>query len=248
MNMKKTIVLFLSAFLIAGCSSNATQTQEKKDTDKQIVQTELEKTPEMIVQNSIEKLKKAESFDMEFVEEDTPMNEFYKYAKTTISGTWTDVQNEVFEGNYGDVKVHNDDPDTKRNEMDLEGPITKKAGEDAILPAEYNDGYEFSLGFIDKFPADVPNTNEEYAEYTSEQEETENGIRYVFHTITTIDRGNGAVYDETIDYVYELDDDENLIYFKSTWISPLFTNSGILTDQIRTVTREFTYENITYIE
>lgn len=246
--MKKTMILFLSAFLMAGCAADSSQTLDKKDEDTQIVQTELEKTPEVIVQDSIEKLKEAESFDMDFVEEDTPMNEFYKYSKTTISGTWTDVQNEVFEGNYGDVKVDNDDPDTKRNEMDMEGPITKKAGEDAILPAEYNDGYEFSIGYIEKFPKDVPNPNEEYVEYTSQQEETDNGVRYVFHTIMTIDQGNGAVYDETRDYVYELDDEGNIVYFKSTWISPLFTNSGILTDQIRTVTEEFTYKNIIYAE
>ena len=246
--MKKTIVLFLSAFLMAGCTSNASQTQETKEADTQIVQTELEQTPETIVQNSIKKLKKAKSFDMEFVEEDTPMNEFYKYAKTTISGAWSDVQNEVFEGNYADVKVHNDDPDTKKDEMDMEGPITKKAGEDAILPTEYNDGYEFSIGYIEKFPEDVPNPNEEYVEYTLNQEETDQGLQYIIHTIKTIDQGNGAVYDDTRDYVYELDDDGNLIYFKSTWISPLFTNSGIMTDQMRTVTREFTYKNITYAE
>ncbi|WP_346670739.1 hypothetical protein [Faecalicoccus acidiformans] len=242
--MKNTMILFLSAFLMAGCAADSSQTLDKKDEDTQIVQTELEKTPEVIVQDSIEKLKEAESFDMDFVEEDTPMNEFYKYSKTTISGTWTDVQNEVFEGNYGDVKVDNDDPDTKRNEMDMEGPITKKAGEDAILPAEYNGGYEYSIGAILMFPEPCPSQGDSFDEYSESTEEVESGTQYTFHVVDTTFEGNGISYQETNDFVYIVDHDGNLIYAKKTWIRPFETNDGVITDQMRTVVTEFKYKNI----
>ena len=181
---------------------------------------------------------------MDFVEEDTPMNEFYKYSKTTISGTWTDVQNEVFEGNYGDVKVHNDDPDAKRNEMDLEGPITKKAGEDAILPAEYNGGYEYSIGAILMFPEPCPSQGDSFDEYSESTEEVESGTQYTFHVVDTTFEGNGISYQETNDFVYIVDHDGNLIYAKKTWIRPFETNDGVITDQMRTVVTEFKYKNI----
>ena len=242
MNMKKIIVLFLSAFLMAGCSASPQQKEEK---DTEIIETELEATPENIVQEALTKLYDAKSFDMEYMWEATPSNDFFEYHKTTITGTFSDVQNEVFEGYYKDERYEDKETNTtKMGDMVTEGPITKKAGEDAILPAEYNGGYEYSIGAILMFPEPCPSQGDSFDEYSESTEEVESGTQYTFHVVDTTFEGNGISYQETNDFVYIVDHDGNLIYAKKTWIRPFKTNEGAITDQMRTVVTEFKYKNI----
>ena len=90
----------------------------------------------------------------------------------------------------------------KANDLITEGPIIKKAGEDAILPAEYNGGYEFSPGnlYFEVYPYiyQKPGENEKSKslEYSVEEEKTENGTKYTIHAKDELvyDDGNAGAY------------------------------------------------------
>lgn len=242
--MKKISILFLSAFLLSGCASSTSQ-EVKQDVG--IIETEPEQTSENIIEEAWFKLQDAKSFDMEYMWEATPCNDFFAYEKMTISGTFTDVQNEVFEGYYKDERYENQETNTtKMTDMVTEGPITKKAGEDAILPAEYNGGYEYSIGTILMFPELCPSQEDSFDEYSQSQEKGKSATRYMFHVVDTVVERNQTSYQQNIDYIYEVDNDGDLTYFKKTVVEPFRTNAGVITDQTRTTVTEFKYNNIEY--
>ena len=159
----------------------------------------------------------------------------------------------VFDGYYYNAYLDkvSGDGGGKADDLITEGPITKKAGEDAILPAEYNGGYEFSPGnlYFEVYPYiyQKPRENEKSKslEYSVEEEETENGIKY------TIQAKDEMVYDDGTPIhtqmtlaIYEIDEKGFLTYAKVVTKSPFITNDGEMTDIERTTVNENRYTNI----
>lgn len=251
--MKKIGIILVTFFLLCGCSS----ANDQNKTDQEEVSTqqaeEIMDTPENRILEAYLKLYDAKSFDVDFFLEATPANEFFYYSKTTLKGTLSDVENMVFEGYYHDEMLGNEETteNTKMDDLITEGPITKKAGEDAILPGEYNGGYDYSLGNLhfEIFPSIYQKPDEhgksESLEYSITEEAIEHGTRYTIHAVdrNVLDDGTPP-YTEEHECIYDVNMDGYLIYAKEVINSPLTTNDGKLTDTNRTVICERTYTNI----
>ena len=252
--MKKIGIALCILTILCGCTSAGTPEEVLED-DQEVQETQemQDLTPEEHILAASNKLFSANSFDVESLWEATPCNDFYNHSKTTLNGTVSDVENMVFDGYYYNAYLDkvSGDGGGKANDLITEGPITKKAGEDAILPAEYNGGYEFSLGnlYFEVYPYiyQKPGENEKSKslEYSVEEEETENGIKY------TIQAKDEMVYDDGTPIhtqmtlaIYEIDEAGYLTYAKVVTKSPFITNDGEMTDIERTMVNEKRYTNI----
>lgn len=241
--IKQTTKLFLAGLLtfgMFGCSGN-NNTNENTG-----------KSKEEIILAACEKIKNAKSYDIEYLFEASPANEYYQYSKTTLEGTMSDVQNLVFEGHYHDeMLIDKDNKDNSDNEI-YDGPITKKAGEDGIIPAEYNDGHEMHLdedimrSYAEPYVFVSTNYEEsELLEYEIKEEEIEDGKRYTIHAVLKLlSDDETQEYESTEDCIYELNNEGYLVFVKQKSNSPLLTSENKITDINRTTLTQWKFSNI----
>lgn len=243
--IKQSIKLFFAGLLVltmVGCSENKSSNNIEN----------VGKSKDDIILDACEKISKAKSFDLEYFFESSPANEYYQYSKEIIKGTMSDVQNLVFDGHYHDEMINNkDDLDSPDNEI-IDGPITKKAGEDAIMPPEYNDGHEFYISEdIIKMTAEPyvfvssKYDESELIEYKIQEEDIEGGKRYTIHGVLKVSTDDGTQeYTSIEDCVYEVNNDGYLVFIKLKSTSPLFTVDNEITDKNRITVTQWKFSNI----
>ncbi|WP_276833200.1 hypothetical protein [Massilicoli timonensis] len=252
--MKKFWIVFCAVFLLFGCTSKAPKKSEAQGSDllEEAMQEEA-KEPEDVIYDAWQKTRTVKSYDVSYSWEATPANEFYKYTKTTFEGTVSDAENGVLEGYYYNEMLVNDnvDPSTKRGDLITEGPITQKAGENAILPVEYNGGYEYSPGNMNIFLVTphlflgISDQGEGLLEYSLQEEEIENGTRYMLHAVENKKYDDGKPeFQQTADCIYEVNKEGYLVFYKQTSVAPFFTLDNQLADRNHMIVEQCTFSNL----